>query len=207
MVFRFDGSMMHLSAHHNVTPEGLEVLRQQWPMQLDPRSVPARAVLERRVIHVHDVLTEAGSPYLVTSKSLGIRTMLIVPMMRDGHPLGAVAVYRHEVEPFSEQQIALVEIFASQAVIAVENVRLFSELDERNRDLTALGEVGRAVSSTLDLKAVLKTIVDRAVALSDTDGGSIFYYRAELGRFELGETTGLDDEVVAREPLNSTPSF
>jgi GAF domain-containing protein/anti-sigma regulatory factor (Ser/Thr protein kinase) len=198
MVFRFDGAMMHLSAHHNVTPEGLKVLGQQWPMQPDPRSVPARAVLERRVIHVHDVLGEADNPYLVTSKSLGIRTMLIVPMIRDRQPIGAVAVYRQEVEPFSEQQIALVEIFASQAVIAVENVRLFSELDERNRDLTALGEVGRAVSSTLDLKVVLKTIVDRAVALSGTDGGSIFYYREELGRFELGETTGLDDEVVAR---------
>ncbi len=102
MVFRFDGAMMHLSAHHNVTPEGLDVLRQQWPMQLDSRSVPARAVLEQRVVHVHDVLAEFDNPYLVTSKSLGIRTMLIVPMMRDGQPIGAVAVYRQEVEPFSE---------------------------------------------------------------------------------------------------------
>jgi len=67
----------------------------------------------------------------------------------------------------------------------------------RNRDLTALGEVGRAVSSTLDLKVVLKTIVDRAVELSGTDGGSIFYYRQEAARFELGETSGLGDELVA----------
>jgi len=64
--------------------------------------------------------------------------------------------------------------------------------------LTALGEVGRAVSSTLDLKVVLKTIVDRAVDLSGTDGGSIFYYREQLGRFELGETTGLDADLVER---------
>jgi GAF domain-containing protein len=67
----------------------------------------------------------------------------------------------------------------------------------RNRDLTALGEVGRAVSSTLDLRMVLKTIVDRAVDLSGTDGGSIFYFREELGTFELGETSGLNEEVVA----------
>jgi signal transduction protein with GAF and PtsI domain len=77
-------------------------------------------------------------------------------------------------------------------------VRLFEEVQARNRDLTALGDVGRAVSSTLDVKVVLKTIVDRAVALSATDAGSIFYFREEIGRFELGETAGLHDEVVAR---------
>ena len=198
MVFRFDGSLMHLSAHHNVSPEGLKALLQQWPMPLDHRSVPARAVLERRIIHVHDVLTEANNPYLTTSRALGIRTMLIVPMLREGEPIGAVAVYRQIVEPFSDQQVALVATFASQAVIAVENVRLFNELDSRNRDLTALGDVGRAVSSTLDLKVVLKTIVDRAVELSGTDGGSIFYFREDIGRFQLGETTGLAEEVVAR---------
>ena len=96
------------------------------------------------------------------------------------------------------EQIELLETFADQAVIAIENTRLFEEVQARNRDLTALGEVGRAVSSTLDLKVVLKTIVDRAVDLSGTDGGSIFYYREEVGTFELGETTGLDEEVVAR---------
>jgi len=75
---------------------------------------------------------------------------------------------------------------------------LLEELQARNRDLTALGEVGRVVSSTLDLRAVLKTIVDRAVVLSGTDGGSIFYFREDIGRFEPGETTGFDEETVAR---------
>jgi len=78
----------------------------------------------------------------------------------------------------------------------LDNARLFDEVQARNRDLTALGQVGRAVSSTLDLKVVLKTIVDRAVELSGTDAGSIFYYRG--GHFELGETTGLDEEAIAR---------
>src|SRR4029450_11590556 len=91
----------------------------------------------------------------------------------------------------------LVTTFADQAVIALNNIGLFEEVQARNRDLTALGEVGRAVSSTLDLKVVLKSIVDRAVDLSGTDGGSIFYYREKTGAFELGETTGLNDEVVA----------
>lgn len=71
-------------------------------------------------------------------------------------------------------------------------------MQARNRDLTALREVGRAVSSTLDLKVVLKTIVDRAVDLSGTDAGSIFYYREETRTFELGESSGLEDDVIAR---------
>src|SRR5262245_66408537 len=77
-------------------------------------------------------------------------------------------------------------------------MRLFRELQARNRDLIALGEVGRAVGSSLDLKVVLKTIVDHAIHLSGTDAGSLYYYRKQAARFELGETTGLDEEVVAR---------
>ena len=121
--------------------------------------------------------------------------------------LGVFSLQRREVRPFTKKQIELVETFADQAVIAIENARLFEEVQTRTRELArsvqelqALGEVGRAVSSTLDLKVVLKTIVDRAVDLSGTDAGSIFYYRKELGTFELGETTGLDEEVVAQAP-------
>jgi signal transduction histidine kinase len=124
-------------------------------------------------------------------------------MVRAGELLGAINIVRHEVLPFTESQIALTETFADQAAIAIENARLLEELQSRSgelarsvEELQALGEVGRAVSSTLDLKVVLKTIVDRAVELSGTDGGSIFYYRND--RFELGETTGLDEETVDR---------
>ena len=198
MVFRFDGVLMHLDVHHNVTEGGLDALNQQWPMRLDARSVPARAVLERRVVHVHDVLTEAGNPYLATSRALGIRTMLIAPMLRDAEPIGAVAVYRQEVRPFTDAQIELVKTFADQAVIAIENTRLFEEAQARNRDLTALGEVGRALTSTLDSKAVLKTIVARAVHLSDTDLGLILRYRPEDGSLHLEETWGLPENIAER---------
>ena len=90
----------------------------------------------------------------------------------------------------------LATTFADQAVIAIENARLFEEVQARNRDLTALGEVGRAVNSTLDLKLVLKTIADRAVALSGTEASLIFYFRRDTGRFELCETTGLDELAI-----------
>lgn len=99
-------------------------------------------------------------------------------MLKEKELVGAIAVYSQEVRPFSDKQIELIESFASQAVIAVENSRLFEEVQARNRDLTALGKVGRAVSSTLDLKLVLKTIVDRAVELSSVDGGSTTFATA-----------------------------
>src|SRR5262249_41014406 len=124
------------------------------------------------------------------------RSVLAIPMLKSESLLGVILIYRHEVLPFTNSQIALIETFADQAVIAIENTRLIEEVQARNRDLTALSEVGRAVTSTLDLRVVLKTIVDRAVELSGTDGGSIFYFRD--GHFELGETTGLQEEVVAR---------
>ena len=114
----------------------------------------------------------------------GWRSHIAVPMLRDGLPIGAIVIARAEVGPFSANQIDLLNTFADQAVIAIENTRLFEEVQTRSgelarsvQELRALGEVGRAVSSTLDLKTVLKTIVDRAVELSGTDAGSIFYYR------------------------------
>jgi signal transduction histidine kinase len=118
-------------------------------------------------------------------------------MLRDGTPVGTIAVFRQRRLPFTEAEVGLLRTFADQAVIAIENTRLFEEVQARNRDLTALGEVGRAVSSILDLKVVLKSVVERAVELSGTDAGSIFYYRPETGRFELGETVGLDQETVS----------
>ena len=161
-------------------------------------TISGRAALEGRIIHIHDVLSDPEFTLLDAQKRGDFRTALGVPLLREGTPIGAIFLTRAAVDPFTQQQIDLVQTFADQAVIAIENVRLFDEVQARNRDLTALGEVGRAVSSTLDLKVVLKTIIDRAVDLSRTDGGSIFYYREDVGRFELGETSGFDDEVVER---------
>ena len=109
--------------------------------------------------------------------------MLATPLLREGIPIGTIHIRRTEVRPFTEKQIKLLETFAAQAVIAIENVRLFQELEERTRELgtsvgelKALGEVGQAVSSTLDLETVLTRIVSHAVQLSGTDGGAIYEY-------------------------------
>src|SRR5262249_51824307 len=119
-------------------------------------------------------------------------------------------VYRHEVRPFTDSHIALMETFADQAAIAIENARLLSELQARTQELirsvgqlTALGEVGRAVSSTLDLQTVLTTIVGRAVELSGTSGGVIYEHDAVTDEFRLRASHQLETELV--ELLQEAP--
>ncbi len=129
---------------------------------------------------------------------------MAVPLIRDGNPIGTITVGRPEAGPFPEKQIALLKTFADQAAIAIENVRLFKELEARTDELTrsvgklkALGEVGQAVSSTLDLETVLRTIVARSATLAGMDGGAIFEYDEGREEFRLHATDNLPDEVVA----------
>jgi signal transduction histidine kinase len=136
--------------------------------------------------------------------------MLTVPLLRNGEPVGNIAVARVEREPFTEQQIALVQTFADQAVIAVENVRLFEALEARTQELTrsvgelrALSEVGQAISSTLDLQSVLNTIVTRATQLAETDGGVIYEYDTGREIFVPRATTHLATDIV--DTMLSTP--
>ena len=120
-----------------------------------------------------------------------------------GVAIGAIHIRRTEVRPFTDKQIKLLETFADQAVIAIENVRLFKELDERTHELTrsvgelkALGEVSQAVSSTLDLEAVLTRIVSHAVQLSGTDGGAIYEYDEPSEEFLLRATDHMEEELI-----------
>jgi signal transduction histidine kinase len=151
------------------------------------------------VIHVHDVTVDTEYQH----SAIGYRTLLAVPLLREQTALGAIAIWRRDVKPFSDQQIALVETFADQAVIAIENVRLFTELQARTHELTrsvgqltALGEVGRAVSSTLDLETVLTTIVSRAVELGDLEAGAIYEYDEAAEVFHLRATQNLPEEFL-----------
>jgi signal transduction histidine kinase len=124
-------------------------------------------------------------------------------MFRADELLGAISIQRDEVRPFTDSHIVLMEIFADQAVIAIENAGLLSELRDRTAELTrsvaelkALGEVGRAVSSTLDLQTVLDTIVTRAVQLSETGGGFIYEYDDGTEKFYLRATHRVEDELA-----------
>jgi signal transduction histidine kinase len=172
------------------------------------RDYPAgRSIIERRTIHIGDISLVAASEY--PSISHDARTILVTPLMRKGEPIGVIVIRRDAVGPFSEKQIELLKTFADQAVIAIENVRLFQELQTRTRELArsvdelkALGEVGRAVSSTLDLETVLSTIVSQASQLSGTDGGAVYEYDEDAEEFHLRATQSLDVGFV--ELLRST---
>ena len=167
---------------------------------------PGRALLDRQTIHVHDVAAEIETEYpdaRIPQQLTGTRTVLVTPLLREGVAIGFIGVRRSEVRPFTDKQIALLKTFADQAVIAIENVRLFKELDERTKELTrsvgelqALGEVGQVVSSTLDLETVLTRIVSHAVQLSGTDGGAIYEYNEQSEEFLLRATDHMEEELI-----------
>jgi len=178
-----------VAAGDGVSSHDIAAWRAQYPRVPTPDTVMGRAILERQAVQAKDLETDpqfSAAP----GRVLGVRTILGVPMLRDGHAIGAIAVWRREVKPFTDKQIELLQTFADQAVIAVENVRLFKELEARTGELTrsvdqltALSEVGRAVSSTLDLGTVRTTIVSRAVQLSRLDGGVVFEYDGAAEEF------------------------
>ena len=200
-----EGELLHLAALANLSPQGIEALRRRFPVRADQGSAVGRAILSHAVVQIPDVLEDRGYEFKRELGTMGFRSVLVVPMLRNGEPIGAIAVGRPECGLFPDKQIALLKIFADQAVIAIENVRLFKELQARTQELTqsvgelrALGEVGQAVSSTLDLETVLTTIVSRAVQLSGTDGGSIYEYDELTEEFTLRATHNLGDESIAQ---------
>jgi signal transduction histidine kinase len=178
------------------------------------RSRPlGRAIVDRQTIHVHDLAAELETEFPESKpwqQISGARTVLATPLMREGVPIGVIFIRRTEVRPFSEKQIALLRTFADQAMIAIENVRLFQELQAKTRELArsveelkALGEVGQAVSSTLNLQTVLTTIVMWAVQLSGTAGGVIYEYDEDSQEFRLRATHRMEDELI--EALRAAP--
>jgi GAF domain-containing protein len=208
-LFRFDGEFVAHIATFGFTPAEVEILRGAFPRRPGREFIVGRAIMECRVIHISDV-TQDPEYRMSERVTFNQRAVLAVPMLREGVPIGAVAIWRSEVRPFSEAQIKLVTTFAAQAVIAIENVRLFHELEARTAQLTrsvtelkALGEVGRAVSSTLDLETVLNTIVSRAALLAGADGVAITEYDEATRAFQLRATHNYDAELV--EAAHATP--
>ncbi len=177
------------------------------------RALPSgRAILDRETTQEPDLAElVAEHPYLAGAARVDrVRTCLATPLLREGVAVGVLMVYRTEVRPFTEKQVALLQTFADQAVIAIENVRLFQELQARTAELTrsvgeleALGEVSRAISSTLDLDRVLATVASRANQLAETDGGAIYEFDQGSRALRLRATDGFPEEFVAL--LRTTP--
>ena len=187
----YDGEALDVVAQHGATEEFAEFLKGKRTLS---RQTPTRlAALERRTVHVTDLLTdpEFSPPQIEVYQRENIRTVLSVPMLREGSLVGVMTTWRREVRAFTDKQIALVQTFAAQAVIAIENVRLFKELQNRNRDLTealeqqtATGEVLRVIaSSPTELQPVLDTLLANAVKLSGATTGHIRQFDGESLRY------------------------
>ena len=187
VIARYDGQLLHLAAHAHVRPEGVETLQRVFPMRPSRATTTSRAILERAVVHVPDVLQDPDYARVV-AVGLQNRSVLAVPMLRDTEPIGTISVGRLEPRAFTDTQISLLRTFADQAVIAIENVRLFAELEARNRDLTealeqqtATSEILRVISSSpTDIQPVLEAIAENAARLCQAFDAQIF---ARGGRF------------------------
>jgi two-component system, NtrC family, sensor kinase len=202
-ITRQDGANYYYATTYGYPPE-LDDYFKGVPHEPGRGSITGRTMLQGKVIHLPDVFADSEYAMAEVATKAGIRTGLGVPLLREGNPIGVLVLSRTEVRPFTDKQIELVSTFADQAVIAIENVRLFDEVQTRTRELArsveelkALGEVSQAVNSTLDLETVLTTIVGRAVQLSHTDAGAIYVFDEERKEFRLHATHGMSETMIA----------
>src|SRR6516162_1262743 len=135
-VFRFDGKLIHFAAEHGLSPEYIEAIRRTGPLPPGRASAAARAVLTGAVAEIPDVQVDPDYEYGDDAKTMEFRSLLAVPMLKDGHALGAIVIARTQTGRFPRQQIELLRPFADQAVIAIENVRLFDEVQARSEELS-----------------------------------------------------------------------
>ncbi len=195
-VFTFDGELIHMAALANVTPDAADVLRQVWPMAASDNSASGRAILTGTVAHIPDVAADPRYGHAWTASVSHFRSIVAVPMIRDGRAIGVVTVGRPQPGRFSERQIDLLKTFADQAVIAIEDVRLFTELEARNRELTdalarqtATADILRAISQAqADVQPVFEAIADSAMRLFGAWSASVFRY--EAGHIRLAAARG-----------------
>ena len=205
----FDGSALRIVALHNAPP-GFAELRQRDPVIDLKRSIAGPVVRTKKVNHVLDLATEEPYAGSILAKVAGARTALAVPMLKDEELVGQIAIYRKEVLPFTDKQIALVQNFAAQAVIAIENTRLFNELRQRTDDLTesleqqtATSEVLKVISSAPgELEAVFNTILENATRICDANFAHLQLH--QNGTFRMGATHNTPPAMTAarqREPV------
>ena len=212
LLTRVAGDQIELAAITSTDDAGDAAMRASYPQSLHSEGSNARAIRDRAPVNIADAQTDPRLPEAqhATARARGYRGIVTVPMLRRDEAIGAIAVTRREAGGFADDEIALLQTFADQAVIAIENARLLGELQARTEDLTrtvgelrALTEIGQAIGSTLDLETVLATIVARATELTGADAGVIYEYDAQREVFERRATERLEAEIV--QALVATP--
>jgi hypothetical protein len=196
LIYRQDGGVYRVAVSFGHSPEWIEIVK-RYPIRQDRGSATGRAVLDRRVVHIHDILADPDYRWAENQRGSEEmhRTILAVPMLRDDAIIGVLVIRRTRVEPFTDRQIALVTSFADQAVIAIENTRLLNELRESLQQQTATADVLKVISrSTFDLQTVLQTLVESAVRLCNTDHAVIT--RQKDGVFFRAATYGHSREFI-----------
>jgi signal transduction histidine kinase len=207
-LFRFDGKVFHLAAFAGAPLEYIEFHTRRGPFQPTSGSHLERVMLTKQVSHTADDAAEAFPG--MAARLAGARSLIVVPMLKENALIGTIIIYRQEVRPFSDKQIALVQNFAAQAVIAIENTRLLNELRQRTTDLTESLEQQTATSKVLevisrsafDLQAVFETVAESSIRLCGADRASIFRFDGELLRMAVAFNApqGLK-EFLAQNPI------
>jgi two-component system, NtrC family, sensor kinase len=212
-IFLRKGELYHVAARHGFSSKFHDYLERN-PRPADRGSVTGRTALEARVVHVSDVMADPEYNWGAAQQLGGYRTVLGVPLLRDGSPVGVIIVGRTVVQPFTEKQIALVTTFADQAVIAIENARLFDEVHARTRELsesleqqTATSEILQVISSSPgELVPVFEAILGNATRICDAKFGTLTQVVDGIPRlmFQLGVPTSLDEYWRRETPRPSS---